>query len=197
MNFPNYGRRRNSSKPAPTKAIVHKNRRLSQQQGSTSWTGSQSCSLNSGDGDGALALSIRITTLPRSFFRYRPSPIARIESEARRNRPPNRREIQAPHLLAQSLQVSVHCRGTLEDGTEFDAEGSPWTSGWARRWSCGARTRACWACALAISASARSPPGLAVVTRAPRPRSPGGATLVFHTKLVSVNGCTGDGIDDG
>ncbi|KAG0612789.1 hypothetical protein M758_6G052400 [Ceratodon purpureus] len=96
-------------------------------------------------------------------------------------------------------QVSVHYRGTLTDGTLFDesyGRGQPldFTLGQGaviKGWDQGILGMC-----VGERRKLKIPAKLGYGANGAPPKIPGGATLIFETELVAVNGKTGSGPDD-
>jgi len=95
--------------------------------------------------------------------------------------------------------VSVHYRGTLIDGTEFDES---YSTGEPLDFKLGQGTvirgwdQGLLGMCIGEKRKLKIPAKLGYGDQGAPPKIPGGATLIFETELMSVNGKTGSGPDD-
>lgn len=96
-------------------------------------------------------------------------------------------------------QVSVHYRGTLVDGTEFDesyGRGQPLDFALGRGSVIKGWDQGILGMCVGEKRKLKIPAKLAYGAQGSPPKIPGGATLIFETELVAVNGKTGPGQED-
>jgi FK506-binding protein 2 len=96
-------------------------------------------------------------------------------------------------------QVSVHYRGTLVDGTEFDesyGRGQPLDFALGQGSVIKGWDQGILGMCVGEKRKLKIPAKLGYGAQGAPPKIPGGATLIFETELVAVNGRTGTGPDD-
>ena len=104
------------------------------------------------------------------------------------------------HLKAHKGDVvSVHYRGTLADGTEFDnshARGQPLDFKLGQGAVIKGWDQGILGMCVGEKRKLKIPAKLGYGANGAPPKIPGGATLIFETELVAVNGRTGPGPHD-